>query len=618
MNHTDFARMVRAGKRASTRNRQAYRRSVALFAALGIGWLLLSAALALMGLAWVAWIVSQGSVTMPEVLLMVALCAFLWMAGCVLLVRIEPPAGVEITQAEAPALFEALARMRRTIGAPEIHHIYLNDEFGVSIQTIPSMGLIGRRVHHLTIGLPLLMALNPQRFLAILAHEYAHLRNSPGSLSAWIYRLRIRWLRVHHALQDRQSVWLKPTQALFRWYVPRLVAKTFAMARQEEYRADRIAGKLVERDVTAAALLEQRVRGDWMSGDFWSEHWCRAASSQEPLGPYKALCKRLAQVPDPVFAAGALRQSLKRETNLDDTHPSLGKRLQALDAAPNLPAEWSQGAALAFFLNDPAKWMRQFDERWVRENVQEWHHHHQWLQMARERVQTLKNQWDTTTPNEKVELARLMRKLDPLVNVRELYEHALAQNEAHPGALRGLMDCLDNDDRALKMECLQRIWELGSTDALWASHQALAELETQREGLGYDGTAYKLWRRRLARAVLAEDKARHELQGGWIFTQTMRHELGDFELEDLRAELLRWQGISACWVVRKQLLAMPERAAFLAFLHLPATPREHRQHVCRMVERSVSLPGPTLFFPVGEAMSLKHIQRMAFEPVLTR
>lgn len=617
MNHADFARMVRAGKRASIRNRKSYRRAVAAFTGLGLGWLLISLGLAVAGLTWAVVHLLQGQISFGGVIAVLLLTVVSWVAGCALRVRLDPPRGIEVTALEAPALFEALECMRRKIGAPLIHHVYLNDECNVSIQSIPRFGLLGRDVHHLTIGLPLLMAMNQQRFLAVIAHEYGHLRQGPGGFSAWVYRTRIGWLRVHHGLQDQRNMWLGPTQALFRWYVPRLVARTFAMARQEEYRADRIASKVMGREVTAAALLESQVKSDWLSGDFWREHWCRAAHSLEPVGPFKSMRKRLAEPPDTTFAIDALRQAVKRESTLDDTHPSLGRRLQALEQPPSLPA-WSQSGALELLGKDAKQWIASFDAQWIQENAQEWKHHHQWLSIARLRVADLKAKWDITTPNEKVELARLMRKLDPTVPVREIYESALSQNAAHPGALRGLITCLSGKERRLKLECLQCLWELGSTDASWASRQALAELETSREGLSHDGVAYKLWRRRLAKAAMAEEQARSELKAGWIFTQTMRHELGDFELEDLRAELLRWQGIAACWVVRKQLMAMPERPAFLVFLHLPVTPREHRQNLCRMVERSVSLPGPVLVLPVGEAIGLSHIKRMAFEPVFIR
>jgi len=617
MNHADFARMVRDGKRASIRDRKSYRGAVAVFAGLGVAGLSACLVLAAAGLLWVVIALAQGTLGWWALVLAPILLAFLWVGICALRVQIDPPRGVEITALEAPALFEALERMRRKIGAPLIDHVYLNDEFNVSIQSLPRLGPLGGAVHHLTVGLPLLMALDAQRFLAVIAHEYGHLRRSPGGFSAWVYRTRLGWVKVHHGLQDQDGAWLGPTQAVFRWYVPRLVARTFAMARQEEYRADSIAARVVSREVTAAALLESQVRGDWFAGDFWRDHWCRAAASPEPIGPFRYMRRLFYEAPDPAFANDSLRQALKRSSNLDDTHPALGKRLKALDVAATLP-KWSQGGALALLGADAKQWIAHFDTQWCHDNAAEWRHHHEWLSRARDRVQVLQKAMELTSPNEKVELAKLMRKLDPKAQTRHLFEQALAQNPSHPGALRGLVQVLQDDERTLKLQLLQQLWELGSTDASWASRHALAELETARAGLGHDASAFKLWRRRLERAQQAEERARAELKGAWLFSQTMRHELSAFELEDLRAELLRWQGVASCWVVRKQLMAMPERPAYLVFLQLPNTPREQRQPMCRMVERSISLPGPTLVLPVGEGISLSQIQRLAFDAVFAR
>ena len=152
--------------------------------------------------------------------------------------------GVEITALEAPALFEALERIRRKIRAPMIHHVRLNDEFNASIQQVPRYGLLGGSVNHLTIGLPLLMALNRPRFLAVLAHEYGHLRGDHGRFAAWIYRSRLAWMQLHHGLQDDSSPSRWPRRP-FALVLPRFSAKTFALARQDEYEADRIAGRLM-------------------------------------------------------------------------------------------------------------------------------------------------------------------------------------------------------------------------------------------------------------------------------------------------------------------------------------------------------------------------------------
>ena len=62
----------------------------------------------------------------------------------------------------------------------------------------PRFGLFGGARNHLVIGMPLMMALDRQRFLAVLAHEYGHLRGDHGRFHAWVYRARASWNRHDH------------------------------------------------------------------------------------------------------------------------------------------------------------------------------------------------------------------------------------------------------------------------------------------------------------------------------------------------------------------------------------------------------------------------------------
>ncbi|HRL98986.1 MAG TPA: M48 family metallopeptidase, partial [Acidovorax sp.] len=295
MDQADFVHLVRMSEHASADNSRAYRRSVAAFAALGYAWVLGCLLLAVGLVAWVLPQLLHGRFKFWMVSLLIAAGGLLWVSLRALWVRLEPPDGVEVTALEAPELFDALARIRRKIKGPPIHKVWLNDEFNASIQQVPRYGLLGGAVNHLTIGLPLLMALDRPRFLAVLAHEYGHLRGDHGRFAAWIYRTRLSWMRLNHSLADDEGPVAAATQAFMRWYFPRFSAKTFALARQDEYEADRIAGKLLGRDVTAAALAEIEIRGAWLQAEFWGGHWSAAAGNPLPVGPYRSMRRRLAE-----------------------------------------------------------------------------------------------------------------------------------------------------------------------------------------------------------------------------------------------------------------------------------------------------------------------------------
>ncbi len=128
---------------------------------------------------------------------------------------------LRITAIDAPALFEALERIRKKIKGPAIHEVRLDSEFNASIHQHPRFGLFGGAVNHLTIGLPLLMAMDRPRFLAVLAHEYGHLRGDHGRFAAWIYRTRLSWAKLDDGLRGDDGPVAAATQAFLRWYFPR-------------------------------------------------------------------------------------------------------------------------------------------------------------------------------------------------------------------------------------------------------------------------------------------------------------------------------------------------------------------------------------------------------------
>lgn len=614
MNQADFVHMVRLSEQASAQDARAYRRGVAAFAALGYAWVL---GCLLLAIGFVAWLLPQlvhGRFRFGLVWGLIAAVGLLWASLRALWVSFDAPEGVAITAQDAPALFEALARIRMKIHGPPIHAVRLNSEFNASITQAPRWGLLGGAVNTLTLGLPLLMALDKPRLYAVLAHEYGHLRGDHGRFAAWIYRTRQSWLRLHDSMRGDSGLPAAATRAFLDWYFPRFAAKTFALARQDEYEADRIAGRLVGHEVASAALVEIEVRGAWLANQFWADHWRRAATAALPVGPFQALRAQLRLEPETGFAREALRQALARVSDLDDTHPVLRDRVASLGGQPLLP-EWSRRGALSLLGEDPTRWLKHFDAQWCRDNASDWKQHHAWLGRVRDRAQSLAANRATANAAELVEEASLRRQLDPHAGVRPLYELALQRSAEHPGALLGLTRTLTEGDRIALLPALQRLWDAGRDHRWWAARTAVAELETPRPGLAHDAAALKLWRERVKQAQEGEDRAWEELRQTPYFAQVTRHDLSSFELGEVQAELARCKPLARCWLVNKQLREFPRRRAYLVFVELPHMADEDRYELCRGLERSLSLPGPALVLWAGESPTLDEIRRGAFEPI---
>lgn len=149
----------------------------------------------LLGLALLAWsvlsYVYQG---------FYGLQIFGFFAGVALLISVlrltrsdwVDPEGIAVPAAECPRLFEALERIRQKVRGPHISQLVITEDYGLRIaQQMRLGGLLPAR-YHLLLGLPLAMAIDRPRLVAMIAQEYSHLRRRQGWLQAAVYRARRR------------------------------------------------------------------------------------------------------------------------------------------------------------------------------------------------------------------------------------------------------------------------------------------------------------------------------------------------------------------------------------------------------------------------------------------
>ncbi len=616
MDRADFIHLVRLSEHASADDSQTYRRKLALFAALGYLWVVGCFLLGL-GVAWWALdSLAHDRFRASTIVLLAVAGGLLWASLRALWVRLPAPDGLEISQADAPVLFEALARIRNKIKGPPIHHVLLDDQFNASISQRPRYGLFGGAVNYLTVGLPLLMALDRARLMAVLAHEYGHLRGDHGQFAAWIYRTRLSWTLLEHHLRHDEGLVTMATQLFLRWYFPRFLARTFALARQDEYEADRIAGRLLTPPVAAAALTEIAIKGAWLQTEFWPQHWRGAVASAPPLGPFAAMRRMLALPPDAGFAADALRQVLRQISDVDDTHPVLRDRLESLEAPPVLPA-WSATSALDVLANR-SKWLTHFDQQWCRAHATDWKLHHAYLTRVRLRADALSASAQRNNADEMTELGQLKQRLGLTSEVRACFERALQLSPGHAGALRGWVACLPDTEHARRMDGLQQLYAHSQANRWWACSTAVRWLEPGLASVDADGKALKLWRERLRQAQEAEDRAWQEMTETPFFQSISRHDLGEFELGECLADLARYKPVTRAWLVRKNLAEFAYRRCYLLFVELPGMEDDARYTLCRRLERTLDLPGAVLVLWAGYSPTLDDIRKNAFEPVFVR
>ena len=256
--------------------------------------------------------------------------------GALLLFDHQPPQGRKLKQDEAPDLRELIDRLRTSIGSPSIDEILLTDDFNAAIMQTPRLGIFGWSQSRLILGVPLLMALSPQEFAAVLAHECGHLSHRHGRQSNQIHRLHGSWELLFGQLQEnRANGFLRIAGMLLSrflsWYWPRFHARAFVLSRQNEFVADRIAAEAVSRDAAGSALWRIECTSQMLEQKFWKDLWQLVSDLPEPPDD---LCQRLqaafAEAPNYDAADRWCRNALQRVTSNEDSHPAMPERLAAI------------------------------------------------------------------------------------------------------------------------------------------------------------------------------------------------------------------------------------------------------------------------------------------------
>jgi Zn-dependent protease with chaperone function len=231
-----------------------YRLRVALLAAAGYGFILALALIQIVGAAAVVIFIVRGSIrgigayTWPFVLVSYGFAALssLWMDQSV-------PPGTVLSSVAAPRLTRVIDEVRARLRAPRVHLVVLDSSANAGVIEQPMFGPIGPTRNVLLVGLPLLQTLPLSEFRAVLAHELAHLVRRHGCLAAWIHRLRQAYPDLLERLGNKG--WTATiVRVFFDRYTPYFIVSSLALARSQEYEADRLAAEIATPEALAAAL----------------------------------------------------------------------------------------------------------------------------------------------------------------------------------------------------------------------------------------------------------------------------------------------------------------------------------------------------------------------------
>jgi Zn-dependent protease with chaperone function len=504
-------------------------------------------------------------------------------------VRIEPPDGHRVVPGQAPLLEAEVERLRRAAGAPPLAGIVIDTALNAAAASVPRMlGLLGHR-HFLVLGLPLMQALSGEQMAAVIAHEFGHLGDGHGRFGAWVYRLRLSWFRLLHALEAREAWAAGMFRKFFGWYAPYFNAYSFVLARDNELAADRIAARVSGGGQPLAnALVRTSVLGARLHEGFLPA--MHATAGHQPRPPellYREMGAALRQAhpADPQW----LERALVRDAGLDDTHPPLRARLAALGAEEIALSEPEHSAAEQWLGPLLPQLEREFSQRWQAEVHADWTVQYQQRQVEREQAAALAQA--DRTPEQELEYLLLTGHFQPGDQDQTAQlQAAVAQVPEHlQGQLRLGAVLLDRDDPA-GIGHLRRAMMLdtGYTGAvlerLYAFHQAQGD-QIAADAVEAEFAAWQKQRRALAKrrfTLSAKDRFLH-------------HDLSDAGLAELRLALARAGGLRRAWLVRKALDAGDTGDHFLLLVQWRGLVFSRERALQRVID-AVELPGSLQVF----------------------
>jgi hypothetical protein len=134
------------------RDPDGYRRRVAAYAALGYLYIGVALALLLALAGGVVYLVIHHPG--PLIKLIIPIAATGWVIVRSLAVRIEPPEGVPLDRADAPALFELLDDVNASVRGPKVDQVLLDGQLNAGIVQVARVGALFGSRNYLLVGLP--------------------------------------------------------------------------------------------------------------------------------------------------------------------------------------------------------------------------------------------------------------------------------------------------------------------------------------------------------------------------------------------------------------------------------------------------------------------------------
>lgn len=618
MDDKQFASLVSSLETFASKNPGAYKFRVGALGALGYAYLLLIVSVLLGIVAALLYFVIYHStfnaLTIKVILIPLVLVGLVLRS---LWITIPVPDGTEMTREQAPALFDLIHEVTNSLNGPNIHHVLLSGDLNAGIVQIPQFGMMGWLSNYLVVGLPLLQALSPAEFRAVLAHEVGHLSGKHGHFSGWIYRLRQSWTevltRVHYE-RHYASFLFEP---FLKWYAPYLNAYSFVLARSQERQADEYAVELAGKETAAVTLARFAVKSKSIGEDFWPGFFRMSKQeSKAPKDPFTQMLGKLEQSIGPINAQKWFFEELRVPTGYDDTHPALSDRLAAIGYAKDSPevsglldavvkAEEQKQPAASHFLRELPEDFVSRQDRLLREQiVQMWNEAHKKATESKKRFDELEAQANerALSVDEKWERIALLAEVQDRKAAIPSLQTMLQEHPDHAGGHFALGMILLEQQDAEGVKHLEQAMELKPA----ATGDACSLLSGYYFQLGDKELAEKS--RQRAVDFYEDEERRNQLAVNFSKDDNfIPHDVNGDLLKEIQTQLNKARGLSEAYLFRK-VIEGTDSVYVLAFFagntwH-EGRNGKHLEPLFNDLMNIAVLPTPLVFLP----FDMKHLE----------
>ncbi|MEH1934935.1 MAG: M48 family metallopeptidase [Nostoc sp.] len=552
-----------------------YKLHVAFLATLGYAYIFLVLAVTLTLLAGIVFLMLDAqSIHASSVKAIVFLLALALVLLRSLWVSFPPPTGLPLQPQDVPNLYSLINEISSKLEAPRFHHILLTNDFNAGVVQIPRLGLLGWQQNYLIVGLPLMLALPPEQFRAVLAHELGHLSGNHSRFSGWIYRQRQTWYRIVKGLRQggNEVSWLI-FERFLTWYIPFFNAYSFVLARMNEYEADRCAVDIAGEQNTAKALMNVEVKARFLENYFWSSVYKQIQTEIEPPKmTYAAMQEAFSQKVSHEEASVYFMQALAEKTNNADTHPCLTDRLKALGYLPNYQKEVAISAPIKInaaqeFLGDSLqKLIEHFSQAWREEIATPWRQKYAEFQQSIATLKDLnhKSQKQQLTLEEASQRAFLTLEMEGEEAVKPLLQDILHRNAYHVSANYLIGQILLNEQDETGIKYIERAIDKDSNIVIKGCQIICSFLKEQ--GKIKEAKFYQERADNYGELIFKAQQERSDVRENDSFQS---HNISDVEVNKLRQQLSHYPHIITVYLVQKNMQYFPEKP-----LHVLSLKRE--------------------------------------------